>query len=124
MPTKLPRNLVTFTPEEKVKVKDLADRLGLSISEFLRNLALGYRLPDPSILAAADEIRDLLRVNADQARLGNLLKLALDEADGAFSPATTAHIEALIRDVRETQETIRNGVKSLHYEIHPRKRKS
>ena len=72
---------------------------------------------------AADAILDLLKINADQARLGNLLKLALDEADGEFSPATIAHIEDLIRDIRETQETIHNGVESLHYEIHPRKKK-
>lgn len=123
MPTTHPRIKVTLTAEERDQVKAQADKLGLKVSEFLRNLALGYRLPDPGVLVAADQILGLLKINADQARLGNLLKLALDEADGAFPPALIARIEDLIRDIRQLQETIKDSVETLHYAVHPRKRK-
>ena len=124
MPTNRLRQLVSFTPEEKVRVKAKADQLRLSVSEFLRSLALGYRVPDPNEFAAAQAIGDLLKINADQARLGNLLKLALDVGDEDLSPATIASINDLVADIRRTQATIRAGVESLHYELHPRRRRA
>ncbi len=123
MPTKRKRILVSFTVEEKAEVRMKADQISLSISEFLRCLVLGYSMPNPVDYATADTILDLLKVNADQARLGNPLKLTLDEADGEFSPATIAHVEDLIRDIREVQEMTHNGVRTLHYILHPRRRR-
>ena len=123
MPTKRLRQLVSFTPEEKTRIEAKAAQLRLSVSEYLRCLGLNYPVPDPADFAAAQGIRDLLRINADQARLGNLLKLALEVGDGDLSPAAIARIEELMAAIRETQETLRNGAKSLHYEIHPRMRK-
>ena len=64
-----------------------------------------------------------VKVNADQARLCNLFKLALDEADGEFSPATIAHVEDLIRDIREVQEMMHPVVSTLHYKLHPQRRR-
>ena len=123
MSTKRLRQLVSFTPEEKAKVEAKAGQLRLSVSELLRRLALGYRIPDPNEFAAALAIGDLLKINADQARLGNLLKLALDVGDEDLSPAAIAGINELVADIRHVQQTIRNGVESLHYELHPRRRR-
>ena len=123
MPTSRPRQLVSFTPEEKAEVKAKADRLGLYVSEYLRCLGLNYPVPDPADFAAAQGIRDLLKINADQARLGNLLKLALEVGEGDLSPAAIMRIDELVTAIRETQETLRNGAKSLHYEMHPRQRR-
>ncbi len=123
MPTARHRFKVSFTPEEREKIEAKAHQLRLSVSEYLRCMGLNYHVPDPADFAAAQGIRNLLKINADQARLGNLLKLALDEADGEFSPAEIARIDGLMAAIRETQETLRNGAKSLHYEMHPRRRK-
>ena len=42
----------------------------------MRRVVTGLRLPQPG---NAQSVRDLMKINADQARLGNLFKLALDE---------------------------------------------
>jgi hypothetical protein len=124
MPTTHHRYKVSFAPDEKTQVEAKADQLRLSVSEFLRSLALGYRVPDPNEFAAAQAIGELLKINADQARLGNLLKLTLDVGDEDLSPATIASINDLVADIRRTQKTIRAGVASLHYELHPRRRRA
>ena len=123
MATTRHRFKVSFTADEMARVQALADQLRLSKSELLRRLAMGYRLPDPNAFAAARAIGDLLTINADQARLGNLLKLAIDEADQDFAPSIVARIEALIAEIRATQDTLKAGVEALHFDIHPRRRK-
>lgn len=49
-------------------------------------------MPDPSRHQA---VRDLVQINADLARLGNLLKLGIDEE--ALDPAT---VEDLLTEIR------------------------
>lgn len=113
---------VSFTMEELARVKDSAARVRLSVSEFLRRLSLGYPMPDPRDFAEAQKIRDILKVNADLARLGNLLKLTLDAADGAFDKLTIFRIEDLIAEMRGTQMIIRESLLKLDAERHPRRR--
>jgi hypothetical protein len=120
MATTRNRILVSFTPEEKDQVTALADQVKLSVSELLRRLVLGHRLPDARDFVSAQAIRDLLKVNADQARLGNLMKLLLDVGDADLSPATLARIDALLAAILETQADLRAGVKALHLDMHPR----
>lgn len=114
------RILVSFTPDERVAVNALATQLKLSVSELLRRLVLGHRLPDPNAFAAAEGIRELLKVNADQARLGNLLKLALDESDGHWPPALVARVDTVLAEIGATQAALKLGVAELHRQIHPR----
>lgn len=120
MTTEHYRLSVTLTPEERASVDVLAKQLRLNRSELLRRLVLGHRLPNPDDFAAAQGIRDLLRINADQARLGNLLKLALDESDGKWPTAVVAQIGALAAAIEATQADLKAGVKALHHHIHPR----
>ena len=58
------------TPAERLQLVALAGRLHISLSELVRRSALGARLPDPS---RHEAVRELVRINADLARLGNLL---------------------------------------------------
>jgi hypothetical protein len=120
MTTQRKRILISFTDDERAQVDSLAGQLRLSVSELLRRLALGHRLPDPQDFAAAQAIRDLLKINADQARLGNLLKLALDDDPG---PAARARIDSLIGEIAHVQMAIKAGVHALHYDRHPRARR-
>lgn len=120
MATNRHRVKVSFTDEEMERVKAQADQFQLSMSEMLRRFALGEHLPDPSNFAAARSIRDLLKINADQARLGNLLKLALDESDGTWPPPLMARIDGLMVDIHDTQAALKAAVKDLHHQIHPR----
>lgn len=120
MATNRHRFLVSFTEEEQAGVKAQADQYKLSMSEMLRRFALGQHLPDPSDFAAARSIRDLLKINADQARLGNLLKLALDESDGTWPPALMARIDGLMVEIYDTQAALKAAVKDLHHQIHPK----
>jgi len=79
MPTQRHCVKVYMTADELAAVDDLAARVRLPRSELLRRLATGTRLPSEASFEAAGAVRDLLRVNADLARLGNLFKLALDD---------------------------------------------
>ena len=120
MATDRHRQLVSFTPAELVQVQAQAKQFKLSISEMLRRFALGQHLPDPSDFVAAQGIRDLLKINADQARLGNLLLMAIDESDSTWSPELLARIDALVVEIRDTQAALKTAVKDLHHQIHPR----
>lgn len=120
MPTDRHRVKVSFTPEELERVKAQADQFKLSVSEMLRRFVLGQHLPDPTDFADAQAVRDLLKVNADQARLGNLLKLAIDESDGTWPSVTMARIDGLLGQIDEVQASLKAGVKELHHRIHPR----
>lgn len=120
MATKRHRLLVSFTPDELNQVKAMADQFKLPVSEMLRRFALGETLPDPSTFAGAQSIRDLLKVNADQARLGNLLKLALDESDGTWPAPMLARIDGLMAQIQDVQNQLKASVKDIHAQLHPR----
>ncbi len=87
----------------KRAVADRAAQLNLPVSAFLRRLALGAPLPDPSAFAAHDAVRDLLAVNADLARPGNLLELELDAVPRGF----IGDVERLHAGIGETQDRLK-----------------
>ena len=66
-----------FTYEE-ITIKDNADSVGLSVASYLRELGLGYQ---PTSNLDAKLVMQLAAINADQSRLGNLLKLALSNPE-------------------------------------------
>lgn len=120
MATTRDRVKVSFTDEEKIQVQALADQVRLSVSELLRRLVLGHRLPDAQDFVSAQAIRDLLKINADQARLGNLLKLLIDEADGNLQPATHDQVRNLLEAIYAVQADLKAAVKAIHHHIHPK----
>ena len=98
-------------PEEKAELVAKAGAANLSISDYIRRIVTGMQVPAPE---RANTIRDLLKVNADQARLGNLLRLALDD-DGWRVDTTdeTLDVESLIVKIRNTQAELKSIVKDL-----------
>jgi hypothetical protein len=64
---------------ELANITERAKALKLSRSEYLRNLGLGY---EPKGQFDQDAIRELVKLHADQGRLGGLLKLWLTEKKG------------------------------------------
>lgn len=92
-----------WTEEEKNDGIAKAEQLGLSFSEFIRRTATGARLPN---IGHAETVRDLLKINADLARLGNLLKLAIDEEQ------PMAVLE-LADQIKSTQDLLKQKIKEL-----------
>lgn len=81
---------------------------GLTVSAYLRAAAIGVLLPRASTLelAAADTFA---KVNADQARLGNLLKLYLQDSkpDHAAATLLIAEIRAMQAELKAVMREIR-----------------
>ncbi len=111
------RILVSFTDEEKQQVQALADQMRLSMSELMRRLVLGQPLPNADTFVSAQAITDLLKVNADLARLGNLLKLAIGEGPDM---ATAAKMNRLLEDTSSTQAELKTLVQEVHRQMHPK----
>ena len=84
---------------ERQLLTALASQLHISLSELIRRSVLGARLPDPS---RHEAVRELVRTNADLARLGNLLKLGIDEE--ALDPVTATE---LLTEIRTRQAEVK-----------------
>lgn len=81
---------------------DLPDGLDLSKTVAIDSETMGL-LPQPG---NAQSVHDLTKINADQARLSNLFKLALDEE-------TDLELEGLIVSIAETQVLLKSKVMEL-----------
>ena len=109
MATNRKRMNVSFTPEELSRVRALSKQLGLSMSELLRRLVLAYDALDPVSLPIFLPTQRLLEINAQQVRLGNQLKQALDSDEAPRSPATIRRIEKLVTEIGEVQHSLRRS---------------
>lgn len=116
MATKRRRFLVSFSEEELTKVDALAKQLKLSKSELLRRLVLAQRLPKAEDFAAQQSILDLMKINADLARLGNLFKMALDEP---LSQETFQQIHTITAEIRDTQYDLKASARAIHAMVSP-----
>ena len=96
------------TPEEKQEVVALAEQAHLTTSELVRRLVTGRQLPSNQ---NHEQVLDLLQVNADLARLGNLVRMAVMEED--FEPPQGVDLEKLFEDLRGTQEILKRKIKAL-----------
>ena len=95
---------VYLTPGEYGYAVETAARLRLSVSEFMRRTTMHTPLPSPADFAARDAVRDLMKVNADQARLGNSLRQKIDILGAsAVSREWLEDTAALEREIRENQ---------------------
>ncbi|SDQ22717.1 hypothetical protein SAMN05443245_0464 [Paraburkholderia fungorum] len=65
-------------PEEKAQIEANARVAGLSVSRYLRNVGMGYKIKG---VIDANLVRDLAKINGDQGRLGGLLKLWLTNSE-------------------------------------------
>tara|TARA_Y100001934_G_C11634307_1_gene442538 strand:+ start:101 stop:454 length:354 start_codon:yes stop_codon:yes gene_type:complete len=97
---------VYVTPSEKNEISELAKSHGLSSSEYLRKVGLGIQV---SSVLDKELIGDLAKVNADQGRLGGLLKLWLtnDEKLALFDQDKLNNtIELLLETIYQNQKIL------------------
>jgi hypothetical protein len=97
---------VFVNAEERARIEANASSAGMSVSAFLRAAATGVRVPSVRDRATMDA---LIKVNADQSRLGNLMKLYLDQ-DRA--PDRDRALR-LLDEIRDTQAALRNAVRAI-----------
>lgn len=104
---------VYVLPEELAAIQAAADAAGLSASTYLRNLGLGF---EPRSVIDQRQVAVLARINADQARLGNLLKLWLadDERLREYEPAQLrATILQALERIQQFQAKLLQTVRKL-----------
>ncbi|MGD9638274.1 MAG: hypothetical protein AB7U85_04370 [Alphaproteobacteria bacterium] len=87
--------LVYLSNQEKLELVRLSKAYGLRQSEFLRKTALKTPLPN---IEKQEKIKLLLKVNADLARLGNLLKINIDRLSQNLADEVAITLRVL-RDV-------------------------
>ena len=91
---------VPVFPDEKAVIEAQAQRAGMSVARFLREVGQGYRIGG---IVDYTQVRELARINGDLGRLGGLLKLWLtnDERTAQFGEAT---LRALLARIEATQD--------------------
>lgn len=90
-------------PDERAMIQQLADSAGMSVTRYLREVGLGYKIKGVLDYRA---VRELVRVNADLGRLGGLLKMWLSD-DPKTAHFHAEHIRALLRRIEATQVEMR-----------------
>jgi len=103
---------VCCLPKEKVAIETNAANCALSASAYLRNLGMHYQ---PKSVLDYRAVMELSKVNADQGRLGGLLKMWLsnDESfrlDHAYNPND---IYRLLHDIIAHQKLLLETAKRV-----------
>ena len=90
-----------------------AQHSGLSRSELLRRAIQSIRIPNAMDHEA---VKDLLQVNADQARLGNMMLLVnsnLEDTRYDQRDALVERLASLEQEIRQTQENLKAMVRQI-----------
>ncbi len=99
---------VFVSERERADIETRAAATGLSVSAYLRNLGLGFQ---PHSTLDHEAILALLKVNADQGRLGGLFKLWLS---GQSAPSAEApEIWKLLAAIEECQRKLKALIERL-----------
>jgi hypothetical protein len=85
---------VYVSADERRRVAKRAAACDLSLSSYLRRLGVGQA---PKSTIDAQAVLSLVKVNADQGRLGGLLKLWLSDRPGTGAPAFD--VRRVLRDI-------------------------
>ena len=88
---------------DKAKIAENARECGLSMSAFVRSLALG---DTPVTNIELDEMNKVMKIHADLGRLGGLLKMTLTNEERLQDMGRemgVATIEGTLVDIRATQ---------------------
>ncbi len=92
------------TPEESIRIMESSQRAGLTLSEFIRRVCLGFRVESREDQQAR---RELLKVNADLGRLGGLLKQTLAAGH------SKEQIYGLLHKVDQLQAELKARIRAL-----------
>jgi oligoendopeptidase F len=101
---------VCVNDEEKAQIEKMVESVSQgSASSYLRVLGLGF---EPNSIIDDKALLELSKINADQSRLGNLLKMLLAN-DGRQSEVTTQKVNSILRDIQEIQSRLLTAVENL-----------
>ena len=92
---------VYVSEEERRQIEEKARVCQLAPSAYLRAVGIGNK---PKSAFDREAIETLAKLNADQGRLGGLLKLWLTEKPGEGAPVKS--VRGLLQQIEETQRTI------------------
>lgn len=99
---------VYVTAEERQAITERSTQASLSLSTYLRNLGLHYKVKGTIDQKA---ILELLQINADLGRLGGLLKLWLTEKEK--KKGLEFNIRALLREISNTKDMLEDKIRKL-----------
>ncbi len=101
--------LIRVTDDEKALIKAKARTCNLSMSRYL--VLLGTSYTPPSKLDSTHMLA-LAKVNADQGRLGGLLRMWLSNEE-RVTPALEQRLEALLGQIESCQDELRSIASKL-----------
>lgn len=99
---------VVVSTVERAEIETRAQSANLTVSSYLRTLGIGYQ---PKSKLDQFAVLSLVKVAADQGRLGGLLKLWLSDKPG--EGATTIDVRQLLREIEDAQIELRQIVRQL-----------
>ena len=99
---------IVLSEEEHAHIKATATRAGMSMAEVVRRLTRGVELKSR---LDGERVEEIIRTRGDLNRLGNLLKLWLDQRPG--EGASSQEVAALAERIAATSEEIRQKVRAL-----------
>lgn len=107
---------VSCTPKEKTQIEANARAAGMSVSRYLRNVGMGYKIEG---VIDAKLVLQLAKINGDQGRLGGLLKLWLTNSEklGSQDPD---HMRRIIHGVLDRVVTMQGAMLKLVTEWRPK----
>jgi len=104
MPSKKKRIAVYIGPEEYNRIQESAQKAKLSLSTFCKRVCTGIPVPG---LEHQQAVKDILKANADLARLGGLLKLALSEGGDKLA------LPKLLREIDAGQSVLKAAARKI-----------
>src|SRR5262245_45432456 len=99
---------VSLSAAERAAIEERAVATGRSLSSLLRDLALGF---GPKASLDLQAVQALVKVNADQGRLGGLLKLWLTNRPG--EGASTIEVRRLLQEIEGSQTELRRLIQRI-----------
>ena len=90
---------------ENERIAKMADQMNISRSKLVLNVIKTGRYPDPY---AADLVRELVKLRADLARLGNLQLKGMNEVQNGL---LVAEMQSLLKEIRGNQKLVTDAIK-------------
>jgi hypothetical protein len=105
------RVFIRVLASEHAEMVERAAEAGLTVSEFIRRIALGYKTQSRFDY---DVIEHLIRIHTDMNRLGNLFKMSLKQ-DGGGNGTSLSYMErerqrSILQAIEDNQEFLRNYI--------------
>lgn len=106
---------VPVLPDEEAIIKENAAKVSLPVAEYLRRLSLGHAIK--STLDSQNVLK-IVKINADQGRLGGLLKLWLSDDEklaASGAQVTPGILRELLKRIEKNQDEMLRLVQALKF---------